>query len=217
MSSSIAMNGVRCAASRRATIWPKRPKPAISTCGWLSGIVSNARFVWAAGCAASRRDTAITSSGVSAIDRPTAATSRSRMASSSSPALIASPNTTKANSPPSASTAASCSDSRVAQAAGTPADREQQHELDRHEAPPRCAGDQPGLGQHALQVDAHAHGHEEQAQQQALERIDLRFEFVAEFRIGQQHAGEERAQARRQARRPASARPRPAPSAGRRR
>ena len=80
---------------------------------------------------------------------------------------------------------------------GQPADAVQQGELD-HQQGGHAGGDQPRLGGHAGQVDAHAHGDEEQAQQQPLERLDLRFQLVAEFRIGQQHAGQERAQARAQ-------------------
>ena len=40
---------------------------------------------------------------------------------------------------------------------------------------------------------------EEQAQQQALERLDVGLELVAVLRVGQQHAGQERAQRHRQA------------------
>ena len=78
------------------------------------------------------------------------------------------------------------------------ADAEQQRELDRQQGR-HARGDQFGLRHHRVQVDVHADGDEEQAQQQALERVDLRFQLVAEFGIGQQHAGQERAQARAQA------------------
>ena len=44
---------------------------------------------------------------------------------------------------------------------------------------------------HEVQVQRHADADEEQSEQQALERFDLRFDFVAVFGIGQQHAGEE--------------------------
>ena len=107
MSGSMAMKAMPCARSRRATIWPKRPKPAISTCGWRScGIASYSRASEAS-LSGSSFDASISSSGVSAIDKPTMAVRRSRVAASSSRARPASPNTTKANSPPSASTAAS--------------------------------------------------------------------------------------------------------------
>jgi len=80
------------------------------------------------------------------------------------------------------------------QAARAQADDAQEYELHRHEAQ-HDRGDRTRLAEHARQVDAHAHGHEEQAQQQALEGLDLGLEFVPEFRVGQQHAGQERAQA----------------------
>ena len=40
---------------------------------------------------------------------------------------------------------------------------------------------------------------EEQAQEQALEGLDVRLELVAEFAVGQQHAGQKSAQRQRQA------------------
>lgn len=40
-------------------------------------------------------------------------------------------------------------------------------------------------------IRAHPHADEEQAEQQALERLDLRLQFVAVLRVGQQQAGEE--------------------------
>ena len=49
------------------------------------------------------------------------------------------------------------------------------------------------------QVRAHADRHEEEAQQQALERLDVGFELVPELGVGEQHAREERAERHRQA------------------
>ncbi|MNI33223.1 hypothetical protein D3C73_871590 [compost metagenome] len=81
---------------------------------------------------------------------------------------------------------------------GDAADGVQQAEL-HHQQDRHTRGDHPRFGGDAVQVDAHAHGDEEQAQQQTLERLDLRFQLVPEFRIGQQHAGQERPQAGAQA------------------
>ena len=39
---------------------------------------------------------------------------------------------------------------------------------------------------------------EEQAQEQALERLDVGLEFVAEFAVGEQHAGQKGSQRQRQ-------------------
>ncbi|MNV23893.1 hypothetical protein D3C71_1149310 [compost metagenome] len=80
---------------------------------------------------------------------------------------------------------------------GQLADAEQQPEL-HHQQDRHAGGNHRRLGHDPVQVDAHAHRDEEQAQQQALERFDLRFQLVPEFRIGQQHPGQERAQARTQ-------------------
>jgi hypothetical protein len=72
------------------------------------------------------------------------------------------------------------------------------------------AGDGAGQPQgrlHDLQhVHAHAHRHEEQAHEQALERLDHQLDLVLEFRLGQQQAGDQRAQRHRQSRHPAQAR-----------
>ncbi len=75
----------------------------------------------------------------------------------------------------------------------------QQAELD-HQQDRHAGRDQPRLCGDAVEIDAHAHRDEEQPQQQALERLDLRFQFVPELRIGQQHPGQERAQAGAEAR-----------------
>ena len=47
-------------------------------------------------------------------------------------------------------------------------------------------------------VDGHADRHEKEPEQQALERLYVRFEFVAELRIGEQHAGKKGTQRHRQ-------------------
>ena len=80
---------------------------------------------------------------------------------------------------------------------GAQAQPQQEGELHRQQQA-GAGEDRQRFGGHALQVDAHADGHEEQPQQQAFERLDLRFQLVAEFRFRQQHAGQERAEARAQ-------------------
>ncbi len=55
------------------------------------------------------------------------------------------------------------------------------------------------LAHDPLDVERHADADEEESEQEALERLDLRFDLVAVFRIGEQHAGEERAERHRDA------------------
>jgi len=52
---------------------------------------------------------------------------------------------------------------------------------------------------HHAQVQRHADAEEEQAEQDAAERLDVRFNLVPEGRLAQQHTGEERAHRHRQA------------------
>ena len=51
------------------------------------------------------------------------------------------------------------------------------------------------LGDHA-KVQHHADGEEEQAEQDRAERLDVRLQLVPVGRVGEHHAGDERAQAR---------------------
>ncbi|MNF72346.1 hypothetical protein D3C84_543220 [compost metagenome] len=86
----------------------------------------------------------------------------------------------------------------LAQTASQPPHDKQQRQLD---------GDQQqGQAQHRdrcaeqqAEIRAHADADEKQPQQQAFERFDLRFQFVAVFGIRQQQTGEERAQCHRYA------------------
>ena len=52
---------------------------------------------------------------------------------------------------------------------------------------------------HDAGVDRHADAHEEQAEQDAAERLDVGLELMAEVRFGEEHAGEEGAHGHRQA------------------
>ena len=49
-----------------------------------------------------------------------------------------------------------------------------------------------GFSRTKAQIRRHADGDEEQAQQQALEGLDIRLQFVAKFAIRQQYAGKKR-------------------------
>ena len=52
------------------------------------------------------------------------------------------------------------------------------------------------LGRHHAQIDRHADGDEEHGEQQPLERADVSLDLVAVFGIGEQRAGDERAERR---------------------
>ena len=59
--------------------------------------------------------------------------------------------------------------------------------------------DQPELAPQRVEVEQHAHGDEEQAEQDVAERPDDAFHLVAVFGLGQHHAREEGAQRHREA------------------
>ena len=88
---------MRLALSTRATIWPTRPKPAITTWPSPSGSASKARISTALGVSISSSSS---SSGVAAIDSVTATDSSSASGGSSTVADTPAVNSTKANSPP---------------------------------------------------------------------------------------------------------------------
>ena len=90
-----------------------------------------------------------------------------------------------------------------------PLDARNRHEP-RHRPERRCldeqeadddAGDRPGLAQDHREIDAHADGDEEEAEQEALERLDVGLELAPVFAFREQHAGEEGAERHRQAHR----------------
>ena len=82
------MNGMRCAAQQARDDLAEAAEAGDEHLRlFVLGDRVERRAASAFGCAASQRDTAISSSGVSAIDRPTTATRRSRSAASISPAL----------------------------------------------------------------------------------------------------------------------------------
>ena len=63
----------------------------------------------------------------------------------------------------------------------------------------RCHADhEQRIGQHGVNIDHHANGHEEQAEQHGAERLDVRFDLVPIGRIGQHDARNKRAERRRQ-------------------
>ena len=110
----------------------------------------------------------------------------------------ATPNTTKANSPPCESkrgeqpalAAARCRAPRGERAEHAPlSDSEAEHQRHDQQRPVR----------EQAEVDRHADRDEEQAQQQALERLDVGLQRVAILGAREQHAGQERAQRHRDA------------------
>ena len=115
----------------------------------------------------------------------------------STPAMRAAPNTTNANSPPCASSVANSQRCRDV----TPIARATTHSVTSFStsSPASSAAIVPGRASQQAEVDRHADGDEEEAEQQALERLDVGLERVAVLGAREQHAGEERAERHRDA------------------
>ena len=202
--------------STRPTIWPKRPKPAMITGCPGSSIASNrARLAASASRGSITASCSDSSSGVTIIDIVTTTTSSSTSAGSITPCVTASANSTKANSPPCGSANAR----PRALSGGMPGHARQQDSTATFTTsrPATTQGDDQRLLEQQAEVGRHADRDEEQAEQQALERLDVGLELVAVLAVGEQHAGEEGAERHRQAdgvasaarcRRPPAARPR---------
>ena len=77
----------------------------------------------------------------------------------------------------------------AAQAKGKAKDEEHQR-LDKDQGEGHRQ-DREGIGEEPGKVDLGADGDKEQAEEQALERLDVAFEFVAEFACGKDHPGKE--------------------------
>ena len=124
------MKGIFLASRMRATIWPTRPKPAMTTWPSFSGMASKARATTAFGASISSISS---SSGVAAIDSVTATDRRSATGCSSTPEAAPVVNSTKANSPPWAMASASRRDGPGLQP-GAAAEQVQHGALDRQQA-----------------------------------------------------------------------------------
>jgi hypothetical protein len=79
-----------------------------------------------------------------------------------------------------------------------PGDRVEQRRLQRHHCQ-RQPQHEHGRAHEQAEVHRHADGDEEQPEQQPLEGLDVDFQFMAVFRVGEHHAGEERTQRHRHA------------------
>ncbi len=73
------------------------------------------------------------------------------------------------------------------------AEPEQDGELYAHQADDQQRDDR-GFAEHQADIERHADGDKEQAEKQSLERLDVGFQGVAVFRLGEQHARQERAE-----------------------
>ena len=80
-----------------------------------------------------------------------------------------------------------------------PGKANQQHGLDDDQAGD-AAGEPKRIAQQLAHVDIHADGEEENAEQQALERLDGGLDRLAVFGLGEQQAGDESAERHGQAR-----------------
>ena len=112
----------------------------------------------------------------------------------------ASVKTTNANSPAPArrNAVSTATGVRTAKARGT---LKSGRRLDDEQCDERSEDGEERRGENG-QVERHADGHEEEAEQQSLERLDVDLELMAVLALAEQQAGEERAQRRRQARPP---------------
>ena len=137
------------------------------------------------------------SSGVSAIVTEVTASVKVASRGVDQAEAAAMPMPTKANSPPGPSSrpisTATGHDRR-----NSLAKTDDQQRLDDDQADD-AAGEQQRLAQQLAHVDVHADGEEENAEQQALERLDGRFDRLAVFGLGEQQAGDEGAERHRQA------------------
>jgi hypothetical protein len=77
-------------------------------------------------------------------------------------------------------------------------ERERHRRLDRNQRHDQaCNGER--LVRDQAEIDRHAHRHEEEAQQQPLERLDIGLDLVPVLGAREQHAGDERAERHRDA------------------
>ena len=79
-----------------------------------------------------------------------------------------------------------------------PASEPVEHGELHRDQPGRDRDQRSGLRHENREIDRHAHGHEEHGEQQPFEGRDIRFDLVAVFGVGQQGAGDERAERRRE-------------------
>ena len=108
------------------------------------------------------------------------------------------PNSTKANSPPRGERDAKRRAPSAAAARRARPMSEQDQHLDARAAQRRARARPAARVAAAPRLRRHADGDEEQAEQQALERLDVGLELVAVLGVGEQHAGEEGAERHRQ-------------------
>jgi len=71
-----------------------------------------------------------------------------------------------------------------------------QHQAFHHDQGDHKYCDQPWLGNEQRKINAGAHGDKKQSQQQAFERLDIDFQFMAKFILRQYYTGEKRSQCR---------------------
>ena len=104
----------------------------------------------------------------------------------------ASVNNTNANSPPAGKVKPKRQEDCGRLTRGF-AEKRGRDELDRQ----KSAGDGEYSQRHGLEqpeVGSHADRDKEQPEQQAFERLEIRFQLVSKFTVGQQHAGQEGAE-----------------------
>ena len=140
------------------------------------------------------RRVAIIRNGVVAIDRVTIAPNRLAASGEISSAFCAWANRTKPNSPPWLSSSPRASAGRHA-ILNAIAEAHDHRRLDRDQRRGHADHEKGPLGD-GVEIEHHADGEEEEAEQDRAERLDVGLELVPVGRVGEHHAGDERAQAR---------------------
>ena len=183
-------------------------RPASSSGGATRASGSSSRARRRASAAPSRP-----SEGIAIIDNATATSRIAASARSTTPPATAAAIMTKANSPPGPSSSAASPATRPG-APNSRAEREHDQRLDRDQRdgdPDR----HDGRGGQDRQVELGADRDEEQAEQQALERLDGDFDLAADIRSRRAAGRRRRRPAPSTARWRRRSAPRPAPPAGR--
>ena len=132
------------------------------------------------------------SSGVATIDSTTMPIANWAISSVSAPTVRARLMVTRANSP--ACTSSSASSAAIGFA--TPKMRRREIEAGRldDQQPHESGDDQVGVCEQDQRIEQHADGHEEQAEQQSFERLEVDLDLMLVFAFAQQKPGQERAE-----------------------
>src|SRR5262249_2837047 len=187
----MAVTSIPSASRHWETIWPKRPKPITSTDPLASEKSSGSRTSGAE----NRRMSSFVSEATNGPKSMVIAAMAVRMLAcrlSSTSSEAPSGMRTNANSPAPVST----EPARSASPRCTHVARNNSQTISALSTVIQygCGEDQPKIGAHNGEVDAHADPHEEQGQQKTTEWFYVGFQFVPVIRFGEQQAGKKSAE-----------------------